>query len=75
MLGGRTAWSTMVTIHGSNFQARYWYDVNYLPNAKEDAAEIALRTLTGTTNQSQSPPPASHYRTMGSRQDSAVNAG
>ncbi|RYN41984.1 hypothetical protein AA0113_g8083 [Alternaria arborescens] len=73
--GGRTAWSTMVTINGNNFQARFWYDCAYLPNAKEDCAEIALRSLTGYTNTTQSPPPASHYRAVASRQDSAVNAG
>ncbi|MCJ1449642.1 MAG: hypothetical protein MMC23_010164 [Stictis urceolatum] len=51
--GGRTAWSSTVTIPSSNstsqriVQARYWYDGQYVHNAKEDAAEVALRILTG----------------------------
>ncbi|KAF3924293.1 hypothetical protein ABW21_db0206779 [Orbilia brochopaga] len=37
--GGRTAWSATVVIGGDKVSARYWYDGNYLANAKEDAAE------------------------------------
>ncbi|KAF1838262.1 hypothetical protein BDW02DRAFT_489492 [Decorospora gaudefroyi] len=59
--GGRTAWSTMVSVNGTSFQARFWYDGTYINQAKEDAAEVALRTITGYTNTSQAPPPASHY--------------
>jgi hypothetical protein len=40
--GGRTAWSASVTIQGHKFAARYWYDGDYIDNAKEDAAEVAL---------------------------------
>ncbi|EME44070.1 hypothetical protein DOTSEDRAFT_71766 [Dothistroma septosporum NZE10] len=43
--GGRTAWSCMVTVHGQNIQARFWYDGQYVNNAREDAAERALQLL------------------------------
>jgi hypothetical protein len=49
--GGRTAWSSTVTIQGQNIAARYWYDGQYINNAKEDAAEVALMQL----RQPQSP--------------------
>lgn len=45
--GGRTAWSSTVTISGNHIiSARFWYDGQYVNNAKEDAAEVALQTLT-----------------------------
>jgi hypothetical protein len=44
-LGGRTAWSSKVTIDGHCLEARYWYDGNYLHNAKEDVAEVAYNWL------------------------------
>jgi hypothetical protein len=35
-----------VTVQGHNtIAARYWYDGQYINNAKEDAAEVALKTL------------------------------
>ncbi|KAJ5731126.1 uncharacterized protein N7483_005634 [Penicillium malachiteum] len=43
--GGRTAWSSTVSVHGRNIAARYWYDGQYINNAKEDAAEVALQLL------------------------------
>jgi len=43
--GGRTAWSATVTIRGQNLPARYWYDGQYVNNAKEDAAEVACTKL------------------------------
>ncbi|KAL1962621.1 hypothetical protein VTN77DRAFT_9335 [Rasamsonia byssochlamydoides] len=43
--GGRTAWSSTVTVGGRNIAARYWYDGQYLNNAREDAAEVALMQL------------------------------
>lgn len=43
--GGRTAWSSTVTVDGQSIQARYWYDGQYVHNAKEDAAEVALQQL------------------------------
>jgi len=50
--GGRTAWSSTVTVQGQNIAARYWYDGQYINNAKEDAAEVALMQLNA---QSRSP--------------------
>ena len=47
-LGGRTAWSSTVTVQGQQISARFWYDGQYVDNAKEDAAEVALKHLTGT---------------------------
>ncbi|KAJ5273556.1 hypothetical protein N7478_008681 [Penicillium angulare] len=48
-VGGRTAWSSTVTILQSRLTepvaARYWYDGQYINNAKEDAAEVALKLL------------------------------
>ncbi|KAF3071728.1 hypothetical protein TsFJ059_004005 [Trichoderma semiorbis] len=44
--GGRTAWSSQVTIRGQTLAARYWYDGKNLNNAKEDAAECALNWLS-----------------------------
>lgn len=58
--GGRTAWSSTVTIsppssHSQQtVQARYWYDGQYVHNAKEDAAEVAFRTLTSGRSSSTS---------------------
>ncbi|KAF3386490.1 hypothetical protein F1880_000085 [Penicillium rolfsii] len=43
--GGRTAWSSNLTIQGETISARYWYDGQYINNAKEDAAEVALKKL------------------------------
>ncbi|CAF9913940.1 MAG: hypothetical protein HETSPECPRED_001701 [Heterodermia speciosa] len=46
--GGRTAWSSTVTIKGNQVvNARFWYDGQYVNNAKEDAAEVALQQLMG----------------------------
>jgi len=45
--GGRTAWSSTVSVYGQSFAARYWYDGKNLNNAKEDAAEMALTWLNG----------------------------
>ncbi|OQO05547.1 hypothetical protein B0A48_09317 [Cryoendolithus antarcticus] len=41
--GGRTAWSCQVSVGGQNIQARFWYDGQYVNNAREDAAECALQ--------------------------------
>ncbi|KAJ5329099.1 hypothetical protein N7452_009489 [Penicillium brevicompactum] len=43
--GGRTAWSSTVVIQERTIYARYWYDGQYLNNAKEDAAEVALKSM------------------------------
>lgn len=40
--GGRTAWSCVVKVYGTDIKARFWYDGRNLNNAKEDAAEAAL---------------------------------
>ena len=44
-LGGRTAWSATVNVASlqQRFSARFWYDGQYVNNAKEDAAEVALK--------------------------------
>lgn len=48
--GGRTAWSSTVTFgsiqHQTTVRARYWYDGANINNAREDAAENALKQLT-----------------------------
>jgi hypothetical protein len=59
--GGRTAWSTITTVNGVQYSARFWYDGEFIAQAKEDSAEIALRSLTGTMNLNTEPPPASYY--------------
>lgn len=41
--GGRTAWSASVEISGKTIPARLWYDGQYLHNAREDAAEVAVK--------------------------------
>jgi hypothetical protein len=43
--GGRTAWSCTVEVHGQTIPARYWYSGDYVHNAKEDAASVALERL------------------------------
>ncbi|KAI5366105.1 hypothetical protein Slin15195_G076340 [Septoria linicola] len=58
--GGRTAWSCVVTVQGAQVPARFWYDGQYVNNAREDAAEKALQML-GVLPTPQSQPPA-HLR-------------
>jgi len=43
--GGRTAWSSTVNVSGRSMSARYWYAGEYIFNAREDAAEVALKQL------------------------------
>jgi len=45
LTGGRTAWSSSVTINGQGYQARYWYAGDHANNAREDAAEVALQRM------------------------------
>ncbi|KAI9729652.1 MAG: hypothetical protein M1818_008455 [Claussenomyces sp. TS43310] len=52
--GGRTAWSSTVNVSGKSISARYWYDGQYVNNAKEDAAEVALKVLAGSPGSSSS---------------------
>ena len=61
LTGGRTAWSTIANIGTAQYPAKFWYDGQYLAQAKEDSAEVALRYLTGTTGKNVDPPPASYY--------------
>lgn len=44
-LGGRTAWSSTVTVEDWNRSARHWYDGQFIHNAREDAAEVMLIQL------------------------------
>ncbi|KAF1995280.1 hypothetical protein P154DRAFT_526480 [Amniculicola lignicola CBS 123094] len=59
--GGRTAWSIVCQVNGRNYPARYWYDSAREDQAREDAAEVALRTLTQTLNTTAEPMPATYY--------------
>ncbi|RCI16364.1 hypothetical protein L249_2744 [Ophiocordyceps polyrhachis-furcata BCC 54312] len=43
--GGRTAWSSIVVVHGKTLEARFWYDGKNINNATEDAAECAVKWL------------------------------
>lgn len=59
-IGGRTAWSCTVNVNGQFIPARYWYDGQYVDNAREDAAERALQML-GQIPQPSGPQPT-HYQ-------------
>jgi hypothetical protein len=50
------------------YPARFYYDGEYMAQAKEDAAEVALRNLTGTMSVGTVPPPASFYAKSGQGQ-------
>ncbi|KAB8067586.1 hypothetical protein BDV29DRAFT_185889 [Aspergillus leporis] len=52
--GGRTAWTCVVSVQGVQYPAQFWYDGNYINNAREDAAEKALNVLNGS-QKSQAP--------------------
>ncbi|KLJ12119.1 hypothetical protein EMPG_12764 [Blastomyces silverae] len=66
---GRTAWSSTVTIQGSIFAARYFYDGQNTNNAKEDAAEVALTAL-----RSQAAPSTSSFAGQLYAQNQAANS-
>ena len=53
--GGRTAWSSTVNVAGEIFAAFYWYDGTYIQNAMEDAAQIALKSLSTQEKFAQQP--------------------
>ncbi|KAK0672940.1 hypothetical protein QBC41DRAFT_151607 [Cercophora samala] len=53
--GGRTAWSSRVTVYGVTHDARFWYDGKHVNNAKEDAAEVAYKWLNGSSSNPSSP--------------------
>ncbi|KAF2774536.1 hypothetical protein EJ03DRAFT_347131 [Teratosphaeria nubilosa] len=57
--GGRTAWSCEVVVGQQTIRARYWYDGQYVANAREDAAEVALQ-LYGVLPAPPGPQPT-HY--------------
>jgi len=68
--GGRTAWSSTVEVEGRLVPARFWYDGQYVHNAREDAAEVALQRLSnGTLHASpttqQSPQPQQQQQHQG----------
>ncbi|KAG9235865.1 hypothetical protein BJ875DRAFT_373260 [Amylocarpus encephaloides] len=52
--GGRTAWSSTVTVQGRSIRARFWYDGQFVNNAKEDAAEVALKQIEASSPTSPS---------------------
>lgn len=58
-IGGRTAWSCHVIVHGTTFAARYWFDGDFVQNAMEDAAEVALKVLDSKSYQQPSHGPPS----------------
>ncbi|KAE8133726.1 hypothetical protein BDV38DRAFT_257313 [Aspergillus pseudotamarii] len=47
--GKRTAWSCVVRVQAKEYPAQFWYDGDHLNNAKEDAAEKALKVLCPQT--------------------------
>lgn len=51
----------MVAVDTLQIQARYWRDLANIEMAREDAAEMALRHLTGIMNPAQAVPPARYY--------------
>ncbi|OAL49193.1 hypothetical protein IQ07DRAFT_72749 [Pyrenochaeta sp. DS3sAY3a] len=44
--GIRTAWSSSVFVHGREYRAHLWRDYRYLEQSREEAAEVAWKTLT-----------------------------
>ncbi|KAF2999861.1 hypothetical protein E8E13_007861 [Curvularia kusanoi] len=51
--GGRTAWSTIAIVNGMHYPAQFFYDGTRMAQAKEDAAEQALRVLRRTNPESK----------------------
>lgn len=66
--GGRTAWSSTVFVSGKTVSARYWYDGQYVNNAKEDAAEVALQHLQNADSPTTSPPRMRNFSVYGGAQ-------
>jgi len=52
--GCRTAWSAYIIIGGKKYHARFWYDGDFLNNAREDAAEVALMEIWSGTSHNAS---------------------
>lgn len=70
--GGRTAWSCTVTIGSQTIHARFWYDGQYVNNAREDAAERALQFF-GQLPTPAGPQPA-HLQQLQQRHFGAVSS-
>ncbi|KAF2746389.1 hypothetical protein M011DRAFT_468860 [Sporormia fimetaria CBS 119925] len=60
--GGRTAWTCRAEFNGTVINALYHYELQRLEQAREDAAEQAVRYLTGTDISRGEPPSPSAYR-------------
>lgn len=45
--GGRTAWAVRVTVNGHTYESAHWRTGDQMAWAREDAAEMALRGITG----------------------------
>lgn len=43
----RTAWSSSVIVQGREYRAHLWRDYRFLEQSREEAAEIAWKTLNG----------------------------
>ncbi|KAL6231182.1 hypothetical protein BDW75DRAFT_50572 [Aspergillus navahoensis] len=56
--GGRTAWSCQVIVNGKTYAARYWFDGDFVQNAMEDAAEVALKSLDPACQPPSREPPS-----------------
>ncbi|KAL2171258.1 hypothetical protein VTG60DRAFT_3364 [Thermothelomyces hinnuleus] len=61
--GGRTAWSSSVSVSGTTYNSRFWYDGQYLQNAREDAAEVALKRIMPVLMYSPASSPATSSTT------------
>ena len=70
--GGRTAWSCTVTVGSQTVHARFWYDGQYVNNAREDAAERALQCF-GQLPTPAGPQPA-HLQQLQQRHYGAVSS-
>lgn len=72
LTGGRTAWSCTVTVGSQTVHARFWYDGQYVNNAREDAAERALQCF-GQLPTPAGPQPA-HLQQLQQRHYGAVSS-
>ncbi|BAE65438.1 hypothetical protein F9C07_13405 [Aspergillus flavus] len=59
--GGRTAWTCVASVQGRQYPAQFWYDGNYVNNAKEDAAEKALNVLSPQPSRNNTSYPGQMY--------------
>ncbi|GAB7326677.1 hypothetical protein MBLNU13_g10636t1 [Cladosporium sp. NU13] len=72
LISGRTAWSCTVTVGSQTVHARFWYDGQYVNNAREDAAERALQCF-GQLPTPAGPQPA-HLQQLQQRHYGAVSS-